>query len=308
MARGTLDYKKLIAPGVRAEFHNAYSRRSQESILEQIASVHPTTEEVSDFGWIGNVPRSREFLGPRRRHTIRAYEYTVKDKVWENTLEVPRTLVDNEQFPAIRARVRDMAREAVNAKVREATFVYAQGNTRTTYDGLALLLATGDSKRQNQVNLTSSALSASSLQTAIQTMMSFTDEHSEPFGVMPTHLMVGPKLQWTARELLESQTIVIAGTTDTVRGSRNVLEGQLRLIINPYLVGAYDDYWFVIDRSREVGPVLVKTRSDIPTELTIKDDEEVSDLVFEEDVFVFGSRDVFNAVPGAWFLVYGGIL
>lgn len=76
---------------------------------------------------------------------------------------------------------------------------------------------------------TSAALTAATLKAAISAMMLFT-ENSRNLNIVPSHILVPPTLNFTARELLQSTGIVIAGTAGSVteRGNVNTLQGLVK--------------------------------------------------------------------------------
>lgn len=87
------------------------------------------------------------------------------------------------------------------------------------------------------------ALGDSTLQAAINEMEARVDSLGNKLGCVPRYLIVPPAQQFTARKLLESTTIVIAGDTDRDVGTKNVLEGILDLCVDPFLTDAND--WFL---------------------------------------------------------------
>jgi len=90
---------------------------------------------------------------------------------------------------------------------------------------------------------TTSALAAATLKTAIAAMMVIR-ENSVNLNLMPTHLIVPPTLRWTAKELLNSTQIVLAGTAGSVaeRGNANTLADEnLTLVSDPRLENGVTD-------------------------------------------------------------------
>jgi phage major head subunit gpT-like protein len=297
------EFQNLIVPGIRGEFFAAYARRSQDAVYPQIATVVRGDSNYLDFGWLGNVPRLREWVGPRQlRELSTSQNFRVYTKTFEGSLSIPRAAIEDQQLEMIMPRVRDLANEAVRHREEWVVQTLAQGTTLTTFDGQPLLANRGGPNN----NLTSNALGTDSLQQAISAMMQFVDNQGVPFGVIPDTLLVGPKLMWKARELLESPVVVQA--SGGASPYKNVLQGTLKLIVSPYLTGAYDDYWFVLDTSREMRAVGVYERTDVPIELTVLSDPQNSDYVFLHDEVLVGVRKREAVFPGAWFTVYGGIL
>lgn len=91
---------------------------------------------------------------------------------------------------------------------------------------------------------TTAGLADTTLKAAIAAMRLF-QENGVNLNIEPTHLIVPPTLEFKARELLQSTTIVIsqAGTTDasTVRGSANTLMGLLQPIAEARLENGVTD-------------------------------------------------------------------
>lgn len=77
-----------------------------------------------------------------------------------------------------------------------------------------------------------SALAVATLKTAISAML-LLRENSVNLNVAPTHLIVPPTLLWTAKELMNSSQIVIAGTAGSVteRGNANVVADANLMIV-----------------------------------------------------------------------------
>jgi len=88
----------------------------------------------------------------------------------------------------------------------------------------ALFSASQPGSQSNYVS-SGAALSSSTLQTGMSAMFNFT-ENGRPVNTNPTHLIIPSQLFGTAATLLQSPTIVIAGTAGTVTTKGNVNELQ----------------------------------------------------------------------------------
>lgn len=85
------------------------------------------------------------------------------------------------------------------------------------------------------------ALAAATLRAAIEAMMAF-QENSINLNIRPTHLIVPVGLWFTAGELINSAQILLAGSTDTERGARNVLADEnLTRVSDPRLDNGVTD-------------------------------------------------------------------
>lgn len=293
----------LLEAGLRADFFEAYRRQVEGAIYPQIATVIPTNLPVQKYGWLGSVPTMREFVDERMPKGLRTFNYTIQDTVWESTIAVERRALEDEQIGAIRLRVQDLGREAARHKDYLVIKALLDGFTQTCYDGQPLFSSAhseGDSGTQS--NVTTQPLNPDSLQSAISAMMLFEDDQGVPLGILPDTLVVGPRLRWTAMELLESQVVVVKGGTGDSTPYRNVLQGVLRLVVSPYITG---EQWFVLDTSRAVRAVILQERSDVPVEFSALEDPSVSESVFLRDVVYYGARARYGVGYGLWQTAYG---
>lgn len=300
-------YASVLEAAVRGEFNAAYARGiAGANDVVSIATRVVGSEGAAKFVELGNVPLPRRWVGERQFQSLRdANSLTVYADVWENTLSIPRRTVEDDQLGLVMARVREFANTAIEHMARQITLVLAQGTTRIAIDGQPLLSSTA--RGPGNANIGSAPLSTSALQEAISTMRQYRDETGQPFGVRPNVLLVGPKLQWVARELVESPIVVQANTTNNYTPYRNVLENSLRVVVSDYLIDAYDDYWYVLDTTRAMNAVGYYVKRDNELELqTIFDNE--SEYVKLNDAYMVGYRMRHEFFAGAWYTVYASHL
>ncbi|MFQ3611270.1 MAG: Mu-like prophage major head subunit gpT family protein [Fimbriimonadales bacterium] len=295
------DLLSLVEAGLRTEFFGAYRQLESASIVPQIATIVRTNLPTQKYGWLGTVPVMREFVDERSPSGLRVLEYTISDRTWEASIAVERRALEDEQYDMIRMRVRDLALEAVRHREQLVIQALLQGaTTGFTYDGYKLF----DTNHQEgesgvQSNVYNGALSTEALQQAIARMMQFKDDRGRPMGIMPDTLLVGPKLHWLAMELLESPIVVQANTTNNSTPYKNVLQGKLRLMVSPYITGADENRWFLLDTSRSVRAVIFQERRDVPLEFSALDSPN-SEQVFLRDKAFYGVRARYGVGYGLW--------
>jgi phage major head subunit gpT-like protein len=56
----------------------------------RVAMTVPSTTGQNEYGWLGQFPRIREWIGERVINTLQAYNYVVRNKPWEMTVSVLR--------------------------------------------------------------------------------------------------------------------------------------------------------------------------------------------------------------------------
>lgn len=96
-------------------------------------------------------------------------------------------------------------------------------------DGKALFVA--GHKNLN----TGKPFNQANLKNAITKFRQQKDADNESISVPPKFLIIPPELEFDAYEFLQSESIVVAGGTDTVKGSKNTLKGKLTPIIEERL-------------------------------------------------------------------------
>src|SRR5687768_8216358 len=208
MALTKSDIPDLLLPGLKAEFAQAYMAELDTSVADKIATLINTTLPVQRYSWLGAVPAMREFLDERRPSGLSAHTVTIEDKTFESTIAVDRKAIEDDQLDLIRLRIRDLAFRVTAHRQQMVSEALVAGFAGIGYDGQALFSAAhptvGSSTYSNK---STQALSAGSLADAISSMMTVPDDQGVPMGISPDTLVVGPKLQWVASELVESPVV-----------------------------------------------------------------------------------------------------
>ncbi len=291
------DIPNLLEAGLRAVFFDAYE--SAVGDWERIATVVPSEQDTEKYAWLGSVPKMREFKDERVPAGLLEHCYSIVNKTWESSIAVDRAALEDDQYGQIKLRVQSLADEARRHQDELVFSLLKDGFASLCYDGQYFFdtdHAEGDSGSQSNKGTT--ALSATSLQSAITSMSKVKDDKGRIMGVVPDTLVVPPDLKWTAMELLESWLApdTAANKTDN---RRNVLRNALDLVVSPYLTDAND--WFLLCTRRIVRPVIFQSR--IPVEFAAL--EGNSENGFMRDQYVYGVRARYNVGYGLWQLAYG---
>jgi len=312
MALTKSDIPDLLLPGLKAEFAQAYKTELDNSVADKIATIINTTLPVQKYTWLGTVPPMREFIDERQPSGLSAYTVSIEDKVFESSLAVDRRAIEDDQLDLIHLRIRDLALRVSAHRHQIVVQALSSGFTGTGYDG-ATFFSTSHATVQGGTysNRTTSALGASALTDAVNSMMMVPDDQGTPLGVVPDTLVVGPKLQWTALELVESPVVVYKGNaSDTASPTpyKNAMQGRLNVVVSPFLSGASDDYWFLLDTKRPIRGIILQQRSDVPVEFAALEGSNSGEAAFMRDRYFYGVRGRYNVGYGLWQTAYGAIL
>lgn len=105
-----------------------------ESLYSQIATTVPSTTGSEEYGWLGQLPNMREWIGDRVVHGLSTHGYTIKNKPFELTIGVPRTAIEDDQYGVYVPMFTEMGR-SVAAHPDQLIFgLLAQGRTELGYD------------------------------------------------------------------------------------------------------------------------------------------------------------------------------
>lgn len=297
------DIPNLMDAGIKTLFFQALESAAPGD-WERVAVVVPSEKDSETYAWLGQSPSMREWKDERNPVGLSEFSYSITNKLYESSIAVARTAIEDEQYGQIRIRIQQLAQRA---RIHPNTLVFAllaAGFTTTCYDG-QYFFDTDHSEGSSgtQSNKGTSALAAATLQAGITAMMKFKDDRGETIGVKPNLLVVPPDLQWTAMELLESTYWPeTSGSAGTVKMANNVLKGKLDLLVSPFLSDTSD--WFLLDTSHIVKPVIFQQRT--PIEFGALEAE--SENGFMRDEFVYGVRSRYNVGYGPWQYAYGAVV
>jgi phage major head subunit gpT-like protein len=288
------------------------------SVYEKFSMVISGAQPIMEYPFLEAFAGMREWLGPRQIKNVSSRKLTVTEKPYEDTVGIKRRdIVADRQaiYTPIIGQLglnagklwNDLAVAALvaNGNWLDGAAVYGTtrkfgANTISNYTASALTACT----------FSSGAVTAGTYRTARIAMMSYLGHNDKPLGVIPNVLVVGPKLEATAKMILQGQSIagsVATGESAYVSGLpvANPDFGTAELVVCPDLVGTYDDYWFLMAAQGMLKPVVVQ-KGEEP--VLVRRDREEDDNVFDRDEFVYGTRAYGAAAVAFPHLVYAGIV
>ncbi len=125
-------------------FKAAFQRQfdAVPSEWNKVATLVPSSTSVEDYGWIGQIPGMREWIGDRFINTLSSHDYSIRNRSFENTVGVDRDKIDDDQY-GIYAPMFEMLGQT--AKELPDTLVFqllALGAATPCYDGQNFFSAT----------------------------------------------------------------------------------------------------------------------------------------------------------------------
>ena len=269
---------------------------------QKYATEIPSSTKQNAYAWLDLLTDGglREWIGERVRLNLSVRDYVLPNKLFERTLRVRRTDIEDDQYGVYNARVDRLARAAkVWPELLLATLIEGgAASTALCYDGQPFFSASHpidiDNPSTSASNLFSNydasgkALTAANYSAARTAMMKLKGRDGTPLGINPRLLVVPPALDITAREILKTSwmaTATPAGVIAASVPSENVLSGTADIVVNRYLTS--DTAWYLLDPEKEMMPFIFQLRS--PPELTPRVSPD-SEPVFNRDEFEWGIR------------------
>lgn len=131
----------IINKGNLTSLHIAFKAAFQGGLgqaptqYEPFVTVVPSTTGAEEYGWLGQMPNVREWLGDRVINGIQSHGYTIKNKPFELTIAVPRDKIEDDQYGVYTPLFTEMGR-ATAAHPDQLVFnLLKAGPTTLCYDG-----------------------------------------------------------------------------------------------------------------------------------------------------------------------------
>lgn len=302
------DIPNLLEGYLRSEFFNAYLS-GETSDFEMLCTQVPSTGDSEPYAWLGDLPGMREFLDERQIQGLSEFDYSLKNKKWESTIAVDRDAIEDDRHGQIVLRVRGLANAVKVHKGQLVMSTLAGGFAALCFDGLSFFNNSHVVGGGTNDNYGTAPLTAAALQTVITAMKQYKNDKGNFLGINPNVLVVPPALEFTAKEILQSQYKLTQGSGEAPN-LPNLLQGYLKLVVDPYCIidpttgttlSSGDLSWYVLDTTKVVRPILLQNRKDI--EFMAREANSTSG--FMRDEWLYGVRARYNAGYGLWQCAYG---
>lgn len=133
MAVITPDLLKSLMTGFRREFQQGQSM--VEPAWNRIATRVGSTTRSNTYGWLGQFPQFREWVGDRQIKDMQAHGYQIENKLWESTVGVARTDIEDDNLGIYSPLMQEMGRAAAIHPDELVFGLLKDAHTETAYDG-----------------------------------------------------------------------------------------------------------------------------------------------------------------------------
>lgn len=126
----TLD---LVFKGFKAVYTDAFMEASDHA--DKIIMRVPSASRDETYGWLGQFPQLREWIGARHVRGLKAHGFTIANREFESTVEVPRNDIMDDRIGIFKPMFSEMGRLA-KSHAEELVFgLLKSGFTTECFDG-----------------------------------------------------------------------------------------------------------------------------------------------------------------------------
>jgi len=133
MAIVTPQLLSSLFTGYKTSFQNGLGMAQPQHA--KVASVISSNTAGNTYGWLGQWPGFREWIGDRAIKNMEAHAYQILNKQYESTVGVKRTDIEDDNLGVYKPMMQEMGRAAMVFPDELVFPMLADGFTSTCYDG-----------------------------------------------------------------------------------------------------------------------------------------------------------------------------
>ncbi|WP_048797108.1 MULTISPECIES: Mu-like prophage major head subunit gpT family protein [Serratia] len=124
---------QALFTGYRSDFQNGLGMAPSQ--YQRIAMTVPSTSRSNTFGWLGQFPHFREWVGPRVMQQMAVHGYSISNKTWEDSVAISRDDFEDDILGVYSPIFQEMGRAAACFPDELVFAALAQGDKTACYDG-----------------------------------------------------------------------------------------------------------------------------------------------------------------------------
>jgi len=129
----TPDSLRSLQIGFKGSFQRGLSNAAP--VWNRIATRVPSTGPSETYGWLGQWPKLREWIGDKQFKSLEAFGYSIVNKDFESSVEVDRNDIEDDRLGVYAPMFEESGRSA-SVHIDELVFdLAALGNSTVCYDG-----------------------------------------------------------------------------------------------------------------------------------------------------------------------------
>lgn len=122
----------IIYTGFKTSFNQGKQLAAPQ--WQRIATLITSTGKEEKYGWLGQFPRLRKWIGDRQLKNLAAHDYAIKNEPYEGTVVVPKEDIEDDNYGVYAALFQDMGYGAETHPDELVFGLLADGFTKPCYD------------------------------------------------------------------------------------------------------------------------------------------------------------------------------
>lgn len=302
-----MQFNKITSRAVIGMIVDALGQPSN-TWVDKVATRYRSNQESEDYGWLGTSPIMREWIAGRQAKGLIEYEYSIKNKPFEATLEVFVDDLRRDKTGQLRTRIAQLAQRAKDHEAKLLTTLINAGFATACYDGdyffgdSHVSGASGTLDNNLTANIaTPASPTAAEFEAAVldatQNFYKMKDDQGEPINGDATSwlVMIPPGHLPGAAAALKAPVIYdTAPRTSLVQVLGSLGGLSYELAVNPRL--STTDRFFMFRTDGAVRPFIIQEELDLQVSAIAEGSEEE----FKNNRHLYGINKVGNVGYGLW--------
>lgn len=156
-----------LEKGLRVEYNKAYKAMlasPEFKLIAAFATAVPSNSNSEKYGWLGDLPIVKEWLGEKTAGGLQDYDYSIANKDWYTAVGIDRNEIEDDKLGAIIPRIQGMPQALLAHRWEMIEDLLVNGATGLAYDAAAffsnraapndnLLAGTGTTVAQIQADI-----------------------------------------------------------------------------------------------------------------------------------------------------------
>ncbi|SDA18141.1 Mu-like prophage major head subunit gpT [Pseudomonas sp. NFPP10] len=131
----------IITPASLAALYTAFKAEFQKAQAatptdwQRIATLVPSSSASNTYGWLGQFPSFREWIGERVLKNMAAHGYTITNKSYEASVGIPRSAIEDDEVGVYKPLFEEMGRASTTHPDELVFGLLKAGQSEKCYDG-----------------------------------------------------------------------------------------------------------------------------------------------------------------------------
>lgn len=124
---------RSLYTGFNAAFQAGFA--GVDPMFNRVATTVPSTTKSNEYGWLGQMPRVREWIGDRVVNSIETHGYTIKNRKFESTISVQADDIEDDNIGIYSPLFNEFGRSAATFPDELVWPFLKKGFAELCYDG-----------------------------------------------------------------------------------------------------------------------------------------------------------------------------